>query len=94
MRLHFLASLGGWDLDDWDDLFEFDWLEEAGVALQVVARVGIAFFVYRDARRRARLLFGIPAWFWAVIVLATGLWGGVAYWVANCSGWLKEQQRG
>jgi hypothetical protein len=91
MRLPILGSLLDFDWDDWDDWFEFEWLDEAGLALTVVARVGIAFFVFRDATRRPRLLFGIPAWLWAVIVLATGLWGALAYWLANCSGLLRDE---
>ena len=91
MRLGLLASHGDWDLDDWDDWFDLDWLHEAGVALQIVARVGVAYFVYRDATRRPRLLFNIPPWLWAVMVLAFGLWGGVAYWLANCSGLLRQE---
>lgn len=71
--------------------FELDHLGEVVYAL---AAVGVAWFVYRDARSRARLLFDMPPWLWGVVVLAVGLWGGVAYWVANCSGWVLPDSTG
>lgn len=88
MFLDLLASSSWW-YPHWHWL-DLDWAEDA---LKVVARVGIAFFVYRDARQRSPLLFDMPPWLWAVIALAFGLWGGVAYWVANCSGWVTRQSR-
>ncbi len=84
MELELLLSGWHWDLDF---LWRFHWLANA---LRVIVHVGLAFYVVRDARTRPQLLFGTPAWFWGAIVLLSGVWGALAYWVANCSTFVQE----
>ena len=49
----------------------------------MVAHVGLAFYVYRDAVRRNTLLLDIPPWLWGFVALGSGIWGLAAYWLSN-----------
>ena len=52
------------------------------IALAIV-HIAFAWYVYRDAQSRTRLLFDTPAWLWALIILPLGLIGVLIYWIGN-----------
>ena len=53
--------------------------------------IAIAISVWRDAKQRPDLLFGIPPWTWGLMGLATGAVGLIVHWLANCCQFVKNQ---
>ncbi len=52
-------------------------------SLVAVLHVVMARSVWQDASRRSDLLFGIPPWGWALMVLTWGVFGLGVYWLAH-----------
>ncbi|HXE57563.1 MAG TPA: hypothetical protein VNK43_06145 [Gemmatimonadales bacterium] len=85
-----LPFLHGWD---WDDIFWWGWWDGfRGLrhGLFLLTHLVFAYFVHQDARRRPRLLLETPAWLWSAVTLVIGVWGALAYWLANRSRWFQE----